>query len=104
VALADLLNIRKVAQEAFERCQDDMAEAESFLANCKAAFEKATAEIEAANTAIHDLLSERGVHFMQHDDGSIMTYHAREEAPGWYASHPIPGHEPVKDTSAAFTA
>lgn len=90
MTLNDLLKARDAAVTSKEQTANAVQAAQQALS---VATEKDTAAlnaVEVADQAIHDLLIEKGDHYMQHD-GALAVYKASKNPPGWFADHPIPG-------------
>ncbi len=89
---AELIAAKDAAIDHYEECWrlDQEAHKASQLAEEK--LEEARVAQEAAHKAIHDLLAERGEHYLiDQKDGTLTVYKPSDEPPGYLAVHPIPG-------------
>lgn len=81
------------AQAALESAQSDLSEAEKTFSEAK--------EIEEAmHEALHDLLVERGHHYLTADDGTVTIYQDSDDPPGWCSYQPIPGTVAARKSKA----
>ncbi len=98
MTLQELLKAKDEAIEGVATATEDVAEATGILeaaqgrlADREQALAEANATEAEAHKALHDVLTERGHHYLTTDDGTVTIYHAIDEPPGWCAYQPIPG-------------
>ncbi len=89
---AELIVVKDKAIDDDEAAQRSREDAVSALESAQAWNEKTTAALLAAHQAIHDVLAERGEHYLiDQKDGTLTVYKPSDEPPGYLAVHPIPG-------------
>ena len=98
MAFEDLIKAKDLAVAHAAACRE--AEATTH-ATAKAAMEQTTLQREKADeaeaaihVALHDLLKERGEHYVISKDGTLTVFKSVEAGQGWLAVQPIPGTLP----------
>ena len=94
MTFAELLKASSDASLTLAHAANNLASARAALEATVAANDAAESTLASANQALHDLLAERGVHWIAAPDGTLTTYHAIDGPPGWCSQHPIPGEMP----------
>lgn len=88
----DAIAERAAATSAMDPLESAARAAGQALANGRTRKEQAERGVADADAAIHGLLKDRGMHsLVDPKDQTVVIYTASEKAPGWFATHPIPG-------------
>ncbi len=94
MAFKELVDARDAAIADDEACAEAEAMAEAAHTEAVTRHCASTEALAAAHKAIHDLLVERGEHYLIDDQGSLTVFKPIDEAPGYLAVQPIPGEGP----------
>ncbi len=87
----DLIKAKDAAIAHDDECAALEEEAKSQLELAIANHTFASEDRAEAHKAIHDLLVERGEHYILDADGTFTVYKASDEPPGYLPVQPIPG-------------
>ncbi len=89
---AELIYAKNAAITADDEASAAVQAAAKALEEAEQVREESAAARTAANLAIHDLLAEKGEHYLvDPGDGTLTVYKVSDEEPGYLAVHPIPG-------------
>ncbi len=99
MAFADLVKARDDAIVIDDDCAAAQIAAEAAHAEAVAQHVASSEARAAAHKAIHDLLVERGEHYLIDEAGSLTVYKPIDAEPGYLAVQPIPGTGPAASES-----
>ncbi len=92
MAFSDLIKEKDAAILHENECADAEMAAVQQLEEAMLSHQAATAATVAAHKEIHDVLVERGEHYLLGEDGTFTVYKASDVAPGYLPVQPIPGN------------